>query len=101
MQILKDAIIESSALISINYTTDRTIYLSVDSSICSVGWILAQDCPDRHRRPSRFGSITWNERESRYSQAKLKLYGLFHVLRAQRIYLVSTRNLVVEVCYRC
>ena len=97
MQSLKDAIVESSVLISLDYTTDRAVYLSVDSSIRGVGWILAQDCADGCRRPSRFGSISWNERESRYSQAKLELYSLFHALRAARLYLIGARNLVVEV----
>ena len=97
MQALKTAIVQSSALISIDYSTDRAVYLSVDSSIRGVGWILAQDCSDGRRRPSRFGSISWNERESRYSQAKLELYGLFRALRAMRLYIVGVRNLVVEV----
>ena len=97
MQRLKDVIIHSPALVSIDYQTDRVVYLSVDSSVRGVGWILAQDCADGRRRPSRFGSISWNERESRYSQAKLELYGLFRALRATRLYLVGVRNLVVEV----
>ena len=46
MQSLKSAIVQSSALVSINYTTDHAIYLSVDSSMHGVGWILVQDCPD-------------------------------------------------------
>jgi len=82
MQSLKSAIIQSSALISIDYTTDRAVYLSVDSSMRGVGWILAQDCPDGRRCPSRFGLISWNKRKSRYSQAKVELYGLFRALRA-------------------
>jgi hypothetical protein len=97
MQQLKDMIVQSSTLISIDYTTDHAVYLSVDSSVHSVGWILAQDCADGRRCPSRFGSISWNEHESRYSQAKLKLYGLFCALRAMRLYLVSIHNLIVEV----
>jgi len=97
MKSLKSAIVYSSALISIDYSTDRTIYLSVDSSVRGVGWILAQDCSDRCHRPLRFGSISWNERESRYSQAKLELYGLFRALRASRLYLIGVRNLIVEV----
>jgi hypothetical protein len=47
MQTLKTAIVQSSALISIDYLTDRAVYLSVNSSVHSIGWILAQDCPDR------------------------------------------------------
>jgi hypothetical protein len=46
MQTLKDAIIQSPALVSIDYSTDHAVYLSVNSSVHSIGWILAQDCPD-------------------------------------------------------
>jgi hypothetical protein len=52
---------------------------------------------DKHRYPSQFGSIAWTECESRYSQAKLELYGLFRALCAYRIYIIRVKNLVVEV----
>jgi hypothetical protein len=97
MQALKQAIIDSPALISIDYTSDRAVYLAVDSSIRGVGWILSQNCEDGKRRPARFGSISWNERESRYSQAKIELYGLFRALRALRLHLVGIRDLIVEM----
>ncbi|EPS93377.1 hypothetical protein FOMPIDRAFT_94700 [Fomitopsis schrenkii] len=38
-----------------------------------------------------------NERESRYSQPKLELYGLYRALRAYRLYLIGVQNLQVEV----
>jgi hypothetical protein len=41
MQVLKDTIIHSSALISINYTSSRSIYLAIDSSIQGISWILS------------------------------------------------------------
>jgi hypothetical protein len=97
MQTLKDSIIHSPSLISIDYSSDLAVYLAVDSSSRGVGWILSQDCADGKRRPARFGSISWNERESRYSQAKLELYGLFRALRSLRLYLIGIRNLVVEM----
>ena len=97
MQSLKNAIIKSSALISIDYLTDCAVYLSVDSSIHGVGWILTQDCSDRRRHPSCFSSISWNECESCYSQAKLELYGLSCSLRAACLYLIGAPNLVIEV----
>jgi hypothetical protein len=46
METLKTAIIQSPTLISIDYATDQAVYLSVDSSVRGVGWILAQDCSD-------------------------------------------------------
>jgi hypothetical protein len=97
MQHLKDAIVNSSALVSIDYSTDRPVFLAVDSSLRGVGWILSQECADGKRRPSRFGSISWNERESNYSQPKIELYGLFRALRALRLHIIGVRNLVVEM----
>ncbi len=97
MQHLKDAIIHSPALISIDYTTDRPVILAVDSSWRGVGWILSQECADGKKWPSRFGSISWNERETNYSQSKVELYGLFRALHTLRLHLVSVRNLVVEM----
>src|SRR6266702_8716829 len=97
MQRLKDAIVHSPALISINYTTDRPVILAVDSSWQGVGWILSQECADGKKRPSRFGSISWNERETNYSQPKVELYGLFRALRALCLHLVSVHNLIVHL----
>jgi len=97
MQALKGAIITSSTLISIDYNSDHSVFLSIDSSWHGVGWILAQECADGCHRPTRFGSISWNERKSRYSQAKVKLYGLFRALCALRLYTVGVKNLVVKM----
>ena len=97
MESLKQAIISSPALISIDYQSGRTIFLAVDSSFRGVGWILSQLCEDGQRRPSRFGSIGWNERESRYSQPKIELYGLFRTLRALRMHIIGATDLVVEL----
>ncbi len=58
---------------------------------------LAKGGDDKKRYPARFGSITWNEREQRYSQAKIELYGLFRALKATRTFIIGARNLVVEV----
>lgn len=38
-----------------------------------------------------------NEREVRYSQPKLKLYGLFRALHAYHLYIIGIKQLVVEV----
>ena len=97
IQELKDAIINSPALIPIDYSSSCPVFLAIDSSWRAVGWILSQECEDGQRRPSRFGSIAWNDRESRYSQPKIELYGLFRTLRALRIHIVGLPNLIVEM----
>jgi reverse transcriptase-like protein len=77
MQALKNAIIHFPSLISIDYSFNHTVYLAMDFSTCGMGWILSQDCSDGKHCFTCFGSISWNEHESCYSQAKLELYGLF------------------------
>jgi hypothetical protein len=79
---LKKLVTSAPALNPIDYTTDRPVVLSVDTSLHAVGIILSQVDEQGRKRPARYGSIPMNERESRYSQPKLELYGLFRALRA-------------------
>jgi hypothetical protein len=97
MDTLKLAVTKSPAIRPIDYHSANPVILSVDSSYIACGYILLQLDDEGRRRPSRFGSITWNERESRYSQAKLELYGLFRALRAAKVWLVGVKHLIVEV----
>jgi hypothetical protein len=81
---LKNALINSPALCPIDYISDASVILSVDTSYIAVGYILRQ-CDNKNtklRHYSQFGSITLNKQEAQFSQPKLKLYGLYHLLRA-------------------
>jgi len=76
MDLLKHAIISSTYIHPIDYTSQDEVILAVDSSHIACGWILSQVSKGKWY-PSCFGSITWNDCESRYSQAKIELYSLF------------------------
>jgi hypothetical protein len=93
---IKDAIVKSPALRPIDYVCGRKVILAVDSLYIVVGFMLLQLGVDEKRYPAQFGSIPWNPRESRYSQAKLELYGLFCALRAYRLWLVGLPKFTVE-----
>ena len=70
MQDLKDALLSSPALRPIDYDSSAPVILSVDTSSIAMGFILAQ-CDLKNtklRYVARFGSITLNDRECRYSQ---------------------------------
>lgn len=96
MDTLKHLLINSPALRAIDYPSERMVYLEVDSSWRAMGCVLLQLGEDGVEYPSRFGSITWNEREQGYSQAKIELYGLFRALRAYRLYIIGVKNLTVR-----
>jgi hypothetical protein len=97
MECLKTAIIDSPALRPLDYECDRPVILAVDSCMNGVGYILVQLGEDKKRYPSRFGSITFCDRESRYSQAKLELYGLFRALKGTQLFTVGAKKLIVEM----
>jgi hypothetical protein len=75
MEKMKHFTKECPAIRAINYHSGNEVILAVNSSWMAVGFVLYQLGDDGRRYPSRFGSIMWNEREQKYSQAKIELYG--------------------------
>jgi len=94
---LKQLVSSAPALRPIDYSSYNPVILSVDSSNIAVGMILAQIDDNGRRRPARYGSIPMGERESRYSQPKLELFGLYRALRTWRIHIIGVKTLHVEV----
>ena len=99
MEDLKHALLHSPALRPIDYESEHPVILAVDTSKIAVGFHLCQEAPGppRRRYYNRFASITLNDREARFSQPKLELYGLFRAFGSLRLYLIGVRNLVVEM----
>jgi hypothetical protein len=99
MDDLKQALLTSPALRPIDYDSPAPVILAVDSSFIAIGYYLAQ-CDEQNpkrRYFNRFCSITLNEREARFSQPKLELYGLYRALRSLKLYIIGIRKLIVEV----
>ena len=69
----------------------------MDTSLITVGFILSQEGEDGKHYPNQFCSISLTSVESRYSQAKLELYGLFRALRLVCVFIFGVTNLVVEL----
>ena len=97
MDTLKSAVVSSPAIRPLDYLSSNEVILAVDSSHIAVGYILSQVNNDGKRCPARFGSIMWNDRESRYSQAKLELYGLFRALKSVKVWIIGVKDFTIEV----
>jgi hypothetical protein len=95
---IKSIITSAPALKSIDYKLPNPIVISVDSSRDAVGMILSQLSDDgKVKHPARYGSLPMDEPTSRYSQAKLELYGLYRALQHWRFYFIGAKKLIVEV----
>jgi len=98
IQKLKDALISCPAIRLLDYTSDMPVILGVDTSWKAVGfWICQEDLENKKKCYfARFGSITLSDHETRYSQPKRKLFGLFRALEASKYWLLGSRNLIIE-----
>jgi hypothetical protein len=83
---LKERICSAPAMRSIDYTSANPMILLVDSSFMAVGIILSQIDDEGKRQPAHYGSLPMGDTESRYSQPKLELYGLYRALRHFQYY---------------
>ena len=72
MKILKNALENAVPLGNIDYESDGTVVLAVDTSWQAVGYYIYQEAADTKKIKTyiKFGSITMNEREVRFSQPK-------------------------------
>jgi len=59
------------------------VIVGIDLCQNGAGWILFQ-MVEKEKHPVIFGSCTFNDTESRYSQAKLELYGVFRAIKDLR-----------------
>ncbi|KIJ23486.1 hypothetical protein M422DRAFT_110166, partial [Sphaerobolus stellatus SS14] len=66
MGTLKSKVMTAPALVPLDYPCGRLIVVTVDSSNITVGWIVYQLDTTRRRRPSRYGSIAWDEFDAKY-----------------------------------
>jgi len=53
---LKELVSSAPAICSIDYLSERPVYLSVDSSIHGIGFVLSQEDEKGRRVPARYGS---------------------------------------------
>lgn len=96
-QELKRLVTSAPALRPIDYSCNRPVILSVDTSIHGIGFVLSQLDENGRRVPARYGSLPLPETANRYGQSKLELYGLFRALDHFSIYLEGAPRLRVEV----
>lgn len=98
MQNLKDALEAAVPLGNIDYESNEAVVLAVDTSFRAVGFYIYQEGPSSKFKKVfvKFGSITLNEREARFSQPKRELFGLKRALEVNEYLLIGCRKLIVE-----
>lgn len=95
---LKSALKDAVPLGNVDYESDGAVVLAVDTSYKAVGFYIYQESTDASKKKMfvKFGSITLNEREARFSQPKRELFGLKRALEVSEYLLIGCRKLVVE-----
>ena len=97
MDNLKQRVISAPAVAPIDYASNSLVIVAVESSFIAVAWIVYQLDEQGRWKPSRYGSISWTEREAQYSQSKLELHGVFCALKFLCLHLVGLPTFQLEV----
>ena len=99
MNDLKDTACNCPALWPLDYESTASIVVGIDTLYIAVGYTLGQynEANPCMRYFSRFGSIMLNGRKSRFSQLKLKLYGIYRALKELKQWLLGPRGWIMEV----
>jgi hypothetical protein len=95
---LKTALKNAVPLGNIDYESEGSVVLAVDTSYKAVGFYIYQESADAKTKKTfvKFGSITLNDREARFSQPKRELFGLKRALEASEYLLLGCRKLIIE-----
>lgn len=98
MAMLKEGVALAQPLRELDYEGQGAIVLAVDTSYIAIGFYIYQEDRDDPKKIyyAKFGSITLNEREARFSQPKRELYGLMRALKHNSAWLFGARKLIVE-----
>ena len=98
MKELKATLLRAVPLGNIDYEDEGAVVLAVDTSYLAIGFYIYQEYPEDRKKKKfiKFGSITLNDREARFSQPKRELFGLKRALEASEYLLIGCRKLIVE-----
>jgi hypothetical protein len=92
---MKNLVSTAPVLVRVNYETAKLItpqprisdeglvIVAVDSCSNGAGWVVYQNVKNE-KHPAFFGSCTFSEVESQYSQPKCELYGVFQAIKDSR-----------------
>ena len=83
-------------LVKLRYDSEDESVLAVDSSYIAAGFALYQLDTEGRRHPARFDSVPFSNTESRYSQPKLELCGVYKALKRCKVHLYG-RHFKLEV----
>ena len=74
------------------------MYITVDTSLTGIGWVVNQEDEDGNWFPIRFGAKVLSERQRGYAQVKRELWGIVSAVKADKDYLIGTEVIIETDC---
>jgi hypothetical protein len=95
---LKELLLEAPALRKAEYVGGKPIFVTVDTSLTGIGWVINQEGEDDKRYAIRFGAKVLSERQRKYAQLKRELWGIISVVQFDREYLIGVEVVIETDC---
>jgi hypothetical protein len=80
------------------YGREVPVYVTVDTSLTGIGWVINQEDVNGERFPIRFAARVLNERQRGYAQVKRELWGIVLAVKADKENLIGTEVVIETDC---
>ena len=87
---LKEALAAAPALRKAIYRKGTPMYITVDTSLTGIRWVISQEDESGIRFPIRFGAKVLSERQRGYAQVKRKLRGVISAVKVGTEVIIDT-----------
>jgi hypothetical protein len=95
---MKEELAAASALRKGIYGRGVLVYVTVDTSLTGIGWVIHQEDENGDRFPIRFSAKVLGERQRGYAQVKRELWGIVSAVKADRDHLIGTEVVIETDC---
>ena len=80
------------------YKKDTPAFVTVDTSLIGIGWVINQENEVGTRFAIRFNAKVLSEQQQGYTQVKRELWGIVSAVKADKDYLIGTEVIIETDC---
>ena len=95
---LKRTLTAAPTLRKAEYAPSTPVYITVDTTLTGIRWVVNQEDEDSMRFPTRFVAKVLSEQQRGYTQVKRELWGIISVVKVDKDYLIGVKVIIETDC---
>ena len=95
---LKKLLMEAPALRKADYLDSKPIFVTVDTSLTEIKWVINKEDKYCNQYAIWFGAKVLSDMQRRYAQVKRELSGIVSAIKTNRDYLIGAEAIIKTEC---